>query len=204
VGGVEADRREPAHRHKSAHVDDQVVVAEAGSAFGDQDAARARGVRLLHGEPHVPRCGELAALEVHGPPRRAARGDQVGLAPEEGRHLEAIHHLGGHRGLARLVDVREDGEPRLGLHPGEHREAGVDAGAAVGVAAGAVRLVERGLEDEGQAVALRKVPECGRAVEGAFRRLEDVEPGDQRQGRAAADGDLTDAHGLARVHGGRW
>ena len=42
---------------------------------------------------------------------RAGR-HQVGLAHEEGRHLEAIHDLGRDRSLVRLVDVCQNGEPR--------------------------------------------------------------------------------------------
>ena len=38
VGRVENDRRVLAHDGKGAHIDDEIVIAEAGSALGEGDA----------------------------------------------------------------------------------------------------------------------------------------------------------------------
>jgi len=61
------------------------------------------------------------------------------------------------------------------------------------VEAGAVGLVERGLEDDGQAVPCRAGGDGPCAGDGLRLLLEDVQPADQDERRAVADRDLADA-----------
>ena len=154
VGGVEADRRELAHRHEAAHVDDQLVVAEAAPPLGDQDVGRTQGLRLLHRVPHVPRRDELARFRLRGRPVAAQAAIRSVWRTRKAGTWRQSTTSAATAAWPGSWTSRQEREPRLGLDPREHLEAGVDAGAAVGVAARAVRLVEGGLEDEGQAVAL--------------------------------------------------
>ena len=106
VRAVEDDRREAAHDGQRAHIDDEVVVAEARAAFGEEDAGIAALANLLDGMAHVPWGDELALLHVDctsGLCGGLSGGDeQVGLAAEERRNLENVDGLGyGDRNLPR-------------------------------------------------------------------------------------------------------
>ncbi len=69
-----------AHHRERAHVDDEVVVAEARAALGD-DHARVAGIDdLRDGVAHVVGREELALLDVHDAPGPRGRDEQVGLA----------------------------------------------------------------------------------------------------------------------------
>ncbi len=65
VSGVENHGRELPHDGERAHVDHQIVVAEARAALGDEDALVAGSATLFDGVPHVPGRDELAFLDVH-------------------------------------------------------------------------------------------------------------------------------------------
>ena len=112
VRDVEDDRiAELAQHRKRAHVHDQVVVAEADAALGDEHRCCLRAVTLAIDVPHVVRREKLALLDVHGlaGPRRGHQ--QIRLARQERRNLQDVGDRGGRRRLRRLVDVGEDRQP---------------------------------------------------------------------------------------------
>ena len=110
VGAVEDDGRKLAHDGERAEIDDQVVVAEAGAALGEEDALVAGGADFLDGVIHVPGGDELAFLDVDGAAGFAGGDEQVGLAAEEGGDLEDVDGFGGDLAVGGLVDVGEDGQ----------------------------------------------------------------------------------------------
>jgi len=63
VGGVKDDGAK-ARMMAGAHVNDEIVVAEAGAALGEDDAGVAGVSELLDGVLHVCRGDELALLHV--------------------------------------------------------------------------------------------------------------------------------------------
>src|SRR4030095_11100313 len=68
VGGVEDHRHaEALHHAEPAEVDDQVVVAEARAALGEEHVLAASGPELLDHVLHVPRRHKLTLLDVDGP-----------------------------------------------------------------------------------------------------------------------------------------
>ena len=80
VRDVEDDRHALlAHHRERAHVDDQVVVAEAGAALGDEDARVARVDDLGDRVPHVVGREELALLDVDDAAGLRRGDEQVGL-----------------------------------------------------------------------------------------------------------------------------
>ena len=104
---------ERAHDRKRAHVDDEVVVAEAEAALGDEDALVAGGRDLGDRVPHVAGREELALLDVDDA-AGARRGDeQIGLPREERRNLQHVGDFGRRRRVRRLVDVGQDRARRL-------------------------------------------------------------------------------------------
>ena len=124
-----------------------------------------------------------------------AGGHQVRLAREERRHLQHVRHLGDDLGLTGLVHVGGDGHAGLGLDALEDAHALVETGAAVRAVARAVGLVEGGLEDHGHVVSLRDALHPLRGRQCAVQALQHVQPGDQDQGGAVADRDVTNLHG---------
>jgi len=80
----------------------------------------------------------------------------------------------------------EDVSVRLG------HEALIESGAAKGRARGAVRLVERGFEDEGHAGAPRDVGELFGERGRVCVALDDARPGDEDERVAAADRDVAE------------
>ena len=132
-------------------VNDQVVIAEADPALGDEHPPVAGPRDLGDGVAHVRGGEELALLEVYGAAGAGGGGDQVGLAREERGDLEDVRHLRRRVHLRRLVDVGQDRHPVRLLHRPQHPQARLEAGAAERADGGAVGLVERRLEDVGDA-----------------------------------------------------
>jgi len=210
VGGVEDDGREAAQDGQGAHVHDEIVVAEAGAAFGEDDARVAGGGELLDGVAHVGGCDELSLLDVDG--TVGARGgvgrggEEVGLAAEECGDLQDVHGVGYGGAVLRGVDVGEDGEFVGGTDGGEDAEAFGDAGAAEAGERGAVGLVVAGLEDEGDGEV------GGDALEGIGHEayvglgFDDAGAGDEEE-FSVADGDVLyveRAHGTIATQWGGW
>ena len=111
VGDVEDDGDvEGAEDGERAHIDDQVVIAERRTPFGDHDSGRADRGQLADDVPHVLWRQELSLLDVDHAPGRRGGHEQIGLTREERRDLDDVDHLRHRLGLRWLVDVREDRE----------------------------------------------------------------------------------------------
>ena len=151
---------ERAQHRKGAHVDDEVVVAEAEAALGDDDLLVAGGRDLLDGVAHVGRREELSLLDVDDAAGPRRRDEQIGLPGEERRDLQDVGDLGDGRRLRRLVDVGEDRARRPPRARGRRmRTPFVEPRAAERSDRRAVGLVVRRLEDERHAGASRDVAE---------------------------------------------
>src|SRR5581483_6279374 len=91
------------------------------------------------------------------------------------------------RRLRRLVDIGQYRQSGFALHALEHAQAFLQAGPAEGVVAGAIGLVEGGLEDDGHAAFARNRRQplgMAQARAGAF---DYARPRDQHDLRAAED-----------------
>ncbi len=155
MGAVEDDGSEGSHDGERAHVDDEVVVAEAGAALGEGDTGTAGFTDFFDGVAHVVRGDELALLDVDG----AVAGlggfgggdEEIGLAAEEGGDLEDVDGVGYGGTVVVGVDVGEDGE-MVGLADGaEDASAFGEARTAEAMDGGAVGFVVAGFEDIGNA-----------------------------------------------------
>ena len=123
VGGIEDDRHaEVAHDLEAAHVDDQIVIAKAGAALGEDDVVVAGRADLLDDVAHVAGGDELALLDVDRFAGAACGEEQVCLAAEEGGNLKDIDGSGGFVGLGGFVDIGENRDA-LGANRGEDLEA---------------------------------------------------------------------------------
>ena len=198
VRAVEDDGGECAHDGERAHVDDEIVIAEAGAALGEKDAGVAGGGDLLNGVLHVLGCDELSLLHVDGATGFSGGDQQVGLAAEEGRNLKDIAGLGCRAAVLRLVHVGEDGEVRLSGDAAQDARAFGEAGTAEAGDRGAIGLVIGSLEDVGDAEV------AGDALNGighearVLLAFDDARAGDEeeltRANRDIADFEVVNAH----------
>ena len=150
VGGIEDDRASSfAHDGQAAHVGNQVVVAEAGTALANHDVVGAAIYLAGLGDDilHVARRQELAFLDIH----RLAAGsdgmDEIGLPAQEGRGLQHVDHRSNRLDLVDVMHIGQHGHANLALHFAENPQAFVQPQAAHRGAGTAVGLVVGSLED---------------------------------------------------------
>ena len=195
MGAVEDDRGEAAHDGERAHVDDEVVVAEAGTALGEGDAGVAGVADLLDGVAHVEGSDELAFLDVDSAAGFGGGDEEVGLAAEEGGDLEDVDGFGYGAAVLGGVDVGEDGEAGGFGYGAEDAAAFDEAGAAEAADGGAVGFVVAGFEDVGDAeVGGDALDGVGHGA-GVLLGLDDAGAGDEEE-FASAYGDVADVEGM--------
>lgn len=155
MSSVEDDGGKLPQGGKRAHVDDEVVVAETGSPFGEGDAVAAALANLLDGMAHVGGSDKLAFLDVDGPSMLlccfGCGDEKVGLPAEEGGYLEDVHSLGDTSAVLGGVDIGEDWEIICFGYSPEDASAFHDTRSAEAMDRGSVGLVIAGLEDIGDA-----------------------------------------------------
>src|SRR5688572_2711964 len=155
MGGVENDRAAKAlHDRNGAHVGDEIVVAEGGAAFREENHFAARAGSFRDYLTHILRSQELAFLDVDDFARLNCGMNQVSLPAEKGGNLEDIRGAAGDFRLHFSMDIGEDGHAALLADASEDGETLLDARAAKGRAGGAVGLVEAGFENAGN----RQIP----------------------------------------------
>ena len=194
VGGVEHHRApDPRQLRQGAHVGDERVVAEGDAALAGQDVGVAGLGDLGDDVLHVPGSEKLSLLHVDRLAGRRSRQQQVGLAAEEGGDLQHVHRLRRLRALFGVVHVGQRGQAGDLADLGEHRQRGLQPQAACGAGGGAVRLVERGLIDQGDVQPLGDLPKRVGGLQRVGAALHLAGAGDHRQPLAVADARLTAA-----------
>src|ERR1043165_6286 len=187
---------ETAHDRKRAHVNDEVVVAEAEAALREQEFLAPGGARLLDDVARVPGREELSLLDVDGAARLAGGDYEVGLTAEEGRDLQNVRDARGLFDLRNVVNVCEHGQARLLFDRAQSFESFAHAWAAVGGVRRAVGLVVGSLEDVVESRVARPLPALARNQQRVLARLDDARAGDDRQTtvaeRRAADAERFD------------
>ncbi len=197
MGGVEHHRRAGGGEHgQRAQVGHERVVAETRAAFGHEHVGVAGGGHLRHHVGHVPRGQELALLHVHYAAGVRGRHEQIGLTAQEGGNLQ---HVDDRRDLRALLDRVHVGEHRQagGLtNLCEHGQRGLQAQSAFGRQAGAVGLVEAGLEDQAGTDPVGDFAQGMRHLERVAAAFHLARTGDEHERQG-----LTQAHGAAAGHG---
>lgn len=147
MGSVEDDGCELAHDWKRAHVYHQIVIAEAGSAFGQEDAHVTGSGNLLDRMFHIPGRKELAFFYIDGAPGASGSNQQVGLTAEEGWNLEHISAFSGDFALRGFVDIGQHGQSGRVGETAKNSRAFLQTRAAKAGHRGAVGFVIRSLEN---------------------------------------------------------
>ena len=203
VGGIEDHgAADLGHDRQRAHVDHQRVVAERGAPLGDEHVGVAASRDLGDHVLHVPGRQELALLHLHRAAGLGGGDEQVGLAAQEGRDLQHVHHLGHARALLRLVHVGDDGEAERLADLGEHGKRAVEADAALAARGWCGWPCRRSSCRRGPARAGPRSPSARSAISRAWARLSIWQgPANTAMGRSLANvtrPTVTAALGLAR------
>lgn len=136
---------------EGTHVHDEILVAERGTALGENDVGVAGASDFFDDVGHVPGRDELGLFYVDDAAGFCGGEEKIGLASEEGGDLKNVGDFGGGLGLGGFVNVGEDGEAEIGFNFAEDAKAFGEAGAAKGFDGGAIRFVVGGFEDVGDA-----------------------------------------------------
>ncbi|MGY3264135.1 hypothetical protein ACVWZN_000208 [Lysobacter sp. HA35] len=174
----------------------RLFVTEARAALADHDVVVAGRLRFLDDRLHVPRCEELALLDVDRLAGAADLGDEVGLAHEEGRRLQHVDHARDFVDRRVLVHVGQYRQAELALHFRQHLQTFLDARTTKAVERGAIRLVEARLEDEGNAEFGRDFLELAGGLHLELHRLDHAGAGDQEERLVEADLESAEFHGV--------
>ena len=79
-----------------AHIGDEIVIAEGGSAFGEHELFSAELFKLLRNICYFPRREKLPFLHVDGSARFRRSAQQISLSTEKGGDLQKIDEFSGH------------------------------------------------------------------------------------------------------------
>src|SRR5512139_191907 len=159
---------------------------------------------LLDRVTHVVRREKLSLLEIDRPAGPGGGDDEVSLTTEERRNLQHVRDLGGALSLPRLVDVGQDGHADLALDLGQHAEPFLQAWTAKRPGRGAIGLVERRLEDEGNAGPTGDVPQSRAEGQRVRLALDDARAGDQHERAATTDCHRAERYRSRGGHGGHY
>ena len=172
---------------ESAHVHDQIVVAETGAAFGEDDFLIARSGDFFSDVVHVPRGKELSLLYVDDAAGFGGGYEEISLSRKEGGDLENVDDFGGGSGLGRVVNVGEDREMEIGFYFGEDAKAFGEAGTAESFYGGAIGFVVGGFEDVGYAGVGGDFGEALGHIAGVGFGFDYAGAGDEEEGMVAAE-----------------
>src|SRR6185369_5205052 len=194
-----------AHDGEPAHVDDQVLVAEAEAALAHQYLLVAGALRLFDHVLHLPRREKLALLDVERLALLRGVADEIGLPAQESGRLHHVHHGSHFREGRVLMHVRENGDADLLLDLGEDAQAFFHSRTPVALARGAVRLVEGALEDVRDAEPGGVLFELARHVEAELLGFQRVRSGNEEERPVEADVEAAEIHAATteRVPPGR-
>ena len=191
MSGVHDDgAAEASHDDERPEIDDQVLVSEGRAPLGDQHLVVSRGAHLVDGVADFGRRQELPLLDVDRATGAAGGDQEIGLPAEERRDLQHVQDKGSFIGLGGLVDVREERDAHFRLDRLQDAQALLQTGPTERLDRAPVGLVERGLEDVRDAAVARELREGAGHAQGVLLALDHARAGDERQGRAVADGEI--------------
>src|ERR1051325_1398598 len=117
VRDIEDDgRAELAHDRKRAHVNHQIIVAEACATLRQQQLLAPGAPRLLYNVARVRGREKLSLFDVDGAPCPDSRDDQIRLATKKSRDLKNVCDLCDLLDLRYVVNVRDHADADLFLN----------------------------------------------------------------------------------------
>ena len=106
-----------------AHIGDEIIVAESGASFGEEELIIAKGEEFFGDVANIPRSEELAFFDIDHPLGFGGGLDEIGLAAKEGGDLEDINPFGGDGAVLWGVDIGGHGDAKCSSDLTEHLAA---------------------------------------------------------------------------------
>ena len=92
------------------HIGDEIIVAESGAPFGEEELIIAKGEEFFGDVANIPRSEELAFFDIDHPLGFGGGLNEIRLAAKEGGDLENINPFGGDGAVLWGVDISGDGD----------------------------------------------------------------------------------------------
>ncbi len=192
VGRVKNHREaEGLHHRNGANVHDQVVVAERSPSFRKENAGIPCGEDLVGCTLDIPGREKLAFFDIHGQSCPARSKEQIRLPAEKSGNLNHVQDGSSLFYFSHAVDVGKERQPDFLLHLAKNFQSPVNARSAVRIQRGSVRLVVRGLEDDGDPKQSLRLPEEIRYGQGQVFTFNHAGPCDEKKGTFLADRHMT-------------
>src|SRR5690606_7960005 len=148
---------------------------------------------------HLPWREKLAFLDVHGLAVACGLVNEIRLAAEECRRLDDIDNRSNLADRRVLVHIGEHRHADVVLHLLENAQAFLDARPAIASAGRAIRLVERTLEDVGNAKSIRHFLEMTGNIKRELFGFKRVRTRDDEQRLVDAGFEVTEFHEISWV-----
>jgi len=197
VGGVEDDGVALfANPVEGTHVGDEIVVAEGGAAFGEEEIFAAVSLEFFGDITDIPGSEELAFFYVDSAPGLGGGDDEIGLTTEKGGNLQKIDGPGSDGGIAGRVDVGGHGHAVSLAEIGEELAAFVNIDPAIGSDGGAIGFIVTRLKDVAGTERTTNLIDPGSHPAEKFRGFDHARTEDEyRLAGAKREGaDVTGAH----------
>src|ERR1051325_1838571 len=189
----------PAHDRKGAHIDDEVVITKARTAFRQQKFFTTNFARFVDDVARVLRRQKLSFLYVDCFARLRGRNDQIRLPREKGGYLQHVDDARNRLDLRHVVNVREHRHVEFFANALQHFEPGFHAQAAEALDGRSICLVEGSFEDEVESGGVRAVAALARHHQRMFGAFDYAGTGDYRE-PAVAKGRFANREGISHIH----
>lgn len=136
------------HDTETAHIDDEVLVAEGGAAIGLPNFVGPGFLQFFDYKLHFLWGEELTLFDVDGAVGFCGGEEEVGLPAKKGGDLEGVDHCADRLALFGQMDIGDRFKSVLGFDGLEYFEPAIEAGATVTANGGAVCFVEGTFEKD--------------------------------------------------------
>jgi|SRR5579872_2485408 len=178
---IEDDRRELPHDSERAHVNNKVVISEAGPSLGHKDAIVSRGFAFLDDVFHIPRRHELAFFDVDHALAHGGSDHQVGLAAEKSGNLENVGDFGNLADVGDLMHIGEHGHVDFLLNFFQDPQAFCETRSSKAAYRCAIGLVVRSFKNEREVQRSGYTLDDFRHEDRMFFALNDTRSGDENK-----------------------
>ena len=134
------------HDGYATEVDDEVLIAEGGAAFGKHDVVVSKIGEFVHHMSHGLGGKELSFLHIDATSCPGGGFEEGGLAAEKGGYLQNVYEGGRHLGIMFTVNVGNNGNPVSVADGLEDVKTGLVADAGEGIDTGSVGFAIGGFE----------------------------------------------------------
>ena len=183
-----------AHDAQRSHIDDKIVITEAGAALGQHDVLVPGRLHLFRLMAHVLGSHELPFFDIDRFAGPAGCAQNFCLAAEEGGNLQNIGYLGDRGRFPVGMDVSQDGDTEFFLNLRENCEGSLHLQSHECQIACPIGFPVGRLEDERHPELVRDILNALGGLEGHRASFDDAGTGDEDNRIPPSDSDLADSY----------